>query len=221
MNTDQPLRIVGISCSPRHANTEILVKAALKTAEAEWGCETVYTSLAGKSIGGCVDCKGCVRKKSYCILKDDWLEVARLLIDPVPNGVIIGAPVYFFSVNSQTRAFMERCTSLIKGKWEPDFPHPVPDWSETASAAVTVGFDRHGGQEHALAAINNWFLAMGFPVVSAYYNGSPAWQLGTDARDSVIQDELGMANARETGRRVAQLATRLYLGSGPGTSGQA
>ena len=48
------LRYVGISSSPRHANTEILVKKVLEAAKAEteargYEAETVLVSLAGKN----------------------------------------------------------------------------------------------------------------------------------------------------------------------------
>ena len=65
-------------------------------------------------IQPCINCDGCIRKLSYCILKDDWLEVVSNIIDPVPNGLVLGSPVYFFSVNSAMRAFMERLHPLSR-----------------------------------------------------------------------------------------------------------
>jgi len=207
------IRIVGLAASPRKANTEILVKEALKTAEAlPFEVQTEFHSLAGKKIGPCIDCKGCVRKKSYCIIEDDWLEMVGPLIDPVPDGLIIGSPVYFFSAPSILRSFFERCTSLMKAKWEEGFPFPPPDWTKTAAGAIAIGYDRHGGQENTMTNILHWFLLTGFAAVGGDYIGGGAWQHFIDARDSVLQDEVGLEAARRVGRRVGLTAQMLNSG---------
>lgn len=214
------LRYVGISSSPRHANTEILVKKVLEAAKAEteargYEAETVLVSLAGKKIQPCINCDGCIRKLSYCILKDDWLEVVGNIIDPVPNGLVLGSPVYFFSVNSAMRAFMERCTSLVKGIWHPEFPHPVPDWSRTAAGAVTVGYDRNGGQEMALSNMLHFLLLNKFVTVApgheGGYVGAAGWQMGIEGanKEAVMQDKEGLKQADMLGVRIARTAILL------------
>ncbi|MBW1712259.1 MAG: flavodoxin family protein, partial [Deltaproteobacteria bacterium] len=201
------IRLVGLSASPRRANTEILVKEALQASqELGFGVETEFVSLAGKKIEPCTDCKACVKNKSYCVKKDHWLEVVQPLINPVPDGVIIGSPVYFFSTPSLLRAFFERCTSLLKAKWEEDFPHPPPDWTKTAGGAIAVGYDRHGGQELTLTNILHWLLTNGFVAVGGDYIGGGAWQQFVDAKDSVKNDEVGLEAARRVGRRVGLTA---------------
>jgi len=207
------IRIVGISASPRHANTEILVKEALKAVkELAFEVQTEFFSFVGKRIEPCTDCKGCVKKKSYCIKKDDWLNLVKPLIDPVPDGLIVGAPVYFFSTPSQLRAYFERCTSLVKAKWEKDFPYEPPNWTNTAGGAIAVGYDRHGGQENTMTNIHHWFLINGFVVVGGDYIGGGAWQQFEDARDSVKKDEVGREAARRVGIRVGLTAKMLNVG---------
>lgn len=214
------LRYVGISSSPRHANTEILVKRTLDAAKAEtqergYEAQTVLVSLGGKKIQPCINCDGCVRKLSYCILKDDWLEAVNNVIDPVPNGLVLGSPVYFFNVNSAMRAFMERWTSLVKGIWHPEFPHPVPDWSRTAAGAVTVGYDRNGGQEMALSTMLHFLLLNKFATVApgheGGYIGAAGWQMGIDGADkkAIKQDDEGLKQADILGRRIAHTAILL------------
>ncbi len=209
------IRIVGISASPRKANTAILVKEALKSAESlPLEVETEFVSLAGKKVGPCIDCKGCVRKKSYCIIEDDWLDLVKPLIDPVPDGLIIGAPVYFYSTPSILRAFFERCTSLMKAKWEEGFPYPPPDWTKTSAGALAIGFDRHGGQENTMTNILHWLILNGFVAVGGDYIGGGAWQHFIDARDSVLKDEVGLKAARLVGARVGLTAQMLNSGKG-------
>jgi len=209
------LRFVGISSSPRHGNTEIMVKEALNAAKQEamergYEAETVFVSFKGKKIQPCLNCDACIRQKRYCILKDDWLDLVKNIIDPVPNGLILGSPVYFFNVNSAMRAFMERCTSLLKAVWDPEFPHPVPDWSRTAAGAVTVGYDRNGGQEHALTSMLQFLLLNGFVTISephiGGYIGASGWQMGNDGAktDAILEDEIGLASCRALGKRIAR-----------------
>lgn len=222
------IRILGISSSPRHANTDILVKEALAAAEQKYGVSTQFISFKGKKINGCLDCKACERRRmptiqEQCVQKDDWRELVTPLLDPVPNGVIIGSPVYFFNVNAQLRAFMERCTSLAKGYWYADLPHRPPDWSRTAAGALSVGFHRHGGEEQAISTVLHWFLVNGFVVVGSHdpiggplgYIGGAAWQAvaGKKTMDAVLEDKWGLRCARAVGEKVAKTAILLATGS--------
>jgi len=222
------LRIVGISSSPRHANTELLVKHALKAAEEKYGATTELISFKGKKVNGCLDCKACLRRRTgslvdQCTQKDDWKELIRPLVDPVPNGVIIGSPVYFFDCNAALRAFMERCTSLFKAAWNEDYPYKVPDFTRTAAGALAIGFHRHGGEETAIGTILNWLLISGFVAVGSCdevegpigYNGGSAWQHadGIGGNDAVLRDEWGLRAARIVGERVGKTALLLAAGA--------
>ena len=207
------IKVLGIAASPRHGNTEILVREALKAAqELPFEVEVEFLSFAGKKIEPCTDCGYCVRKKSYCWKKDDWRELISALIEPPPDGVIIGSPVYFFSLPSILRAFFERCTCLFKQLWDKEFPFPPPDWTKTAAGAIAIGFHRHGGVEHALSSILHWFLTNGFVCVGGDYIGGGAWQLEIDSREAVLEDSIGMEAARRVGQRVAYTAKLLNEG---------
>jgi len=207
------IRIVGISSSPRHGNTEILVKEALLAAkEVSPDVKTESISFVGKKIEPCTDCRYCTKAKEYCFKKDDWLELIDPLIHEEPNGVIIGAPVYFFNANAALRAYFERCTCLMKQLWDKDFPHRPPDWTKTAAGAISVGFHRHGGEEHVLSTIHHWFLVTGFVCVGANYIGAAGWQQEEDEKDAVKKDKIGLEAARLLGKRVAYTARLLAAG---------
>ncbi|MCX6095236.1 MAG: flavodoxin family protein [Candidatus Bipolaricaulota bacterium] len=206
-------RIVGIAASPRHGNTEILVKEALRAAQEL--SETIAVELvtfAGKRIEPCTDCGACVRNKTYCWKQDDWWELIKPLVEPVPAGVIIGTPVYFFSTPSLLRAYFERCTCLFKQLWHADFPFSPPDWTRTAAGTVAVGFHRHGGVEHALSSVHHVLLTNGFVCVGGDYIGGGAWQLEEDSLDAVLKDRIGIAAARLVGERVGTTALLLQGG---------
>jgi len=219
------IRIVGLSSSPRHANTEVLLKEALNAAkEAYPEINIEFYSLKAKVIKHCYDCKACERRHAMslaeqCVLKDDWAEVVRPLVDPVPNGIIMASPVYFSDVNAQMRAFMERCTSLVKPFWFPSIPFPAPDFSRTAAGGISVGFHRHGGQESAILTIMRFCAIMGMAVVGSVdpdhgpigYYGGAGWEdvSGNPGREAVKQDAWGLFSARVLGRKVARTAIML------------
>ena len=95
------LKFVGICSSPRkNANTQILIEASLDAAEEtakilNFSAEVELVLLAQQKISPCLDCDACATQRSPCIIKDDWHELVRPLIDPIPDGVIFGSPVYF------------------------------------------------------------------------------------------------------------------------------
>ena len=132
----------------------------------------------------------------------------------------MGSPVYFFDVAAQLRAFMERCTSLMKAYWHTGHPHPPPDWSRTAAGALAIGSHRHGGQEHTCGTIINWFLTCGFVVVGSHslregpagYIGGSAWQGAGDGH-GVEGDRWGLEAARIVGQKVAKTALLLNAGA--------
>jgi len=224
------LKLVGLSSSPKKRSTYRLVEIALEAAKdailkekSDVEIETKIVSLAGKRIRECLDCKTCVKKGTICVLKDDWYECVKYLIDPVPDGVIIGSPVYFFSVNSKLRSFLERCTCLFKKAWQKDFSLQLPNWTKTAAGAITTGFHRNGGQEHAAADIINCLLSMGFVTVGSFslkdgpigYIAGTAWSgCHVDKSEDlpILADKIGLYSVKTLGTRVGETALRLRLG---------
>jgi multimeric flavodoxin WrbA len=213
------IRIVGISTSPREkGNTERMLEEAL-TAAAElgerlgYGVETELIALAKKKLFPCCNCDLCIKQRRLCPIDDDFLGIVAKLIDPVPDGLLFGSPVYFFHVNSLGRAFMERFTGLLKKIWLPDFPYDPPDFSQTAAGAIAVGADRHGGIEHTLSEIIHWLLIMGFVTVGGFYIGGGGWTYEDDSRDAILKDKLGLESARLVGQKVAKTAILLKKGA--------
>jgi multimeric flavodoxin WrbA len=97
------MKILGISGSPRQGSTtDRLVQEVLLGAA---DCETEFISLAGKKIGPCVDCLGCV-KTNVCVLKDDLAGLRPKIVEA--DAYVIGGPCYFRNLNGLTHCFFER-----------------------------------------------------------------------------------------------------------------
>ncbi len=202
-----------------------MLHEALQAAKAAYPeVTTEFYSLRAKVIKPCYDCKACERRNSMslasrCVLKDDWAETIRPLVNPVPNGIIMASPVYFAGINGQMQAFMERCTSLLKPYWFPDLPFDVPDYSRTAGGALSVGFHRNGGVETAILSMLQFIIIMGMCAVGSVdsengpigYFGGAGWEdvTGESNREAVKKDAWGLYSARVVGRKVARTAIML------------
>lgn len=179
------MKILGIVCSPRSGgNTEILVRKALESAEKE-GAEVEAWSVAGKDLKPCDHCLSCI-KTGQCHIKDDMQALYPKMIEA--DGIILGSPVYFWSITAQAKTVIDRTYALRR---------PTNRLEGKVGGAIAVAGRR--GQVEALTVINNFFLGKGM---------IPAG-LGVDGRGSekgdIEKDERAMTGAADLGRRIVQL----------------
>ena len=96
------MKVLGISGSPRKGQTtDQLVKEVL----AGIGLETEFVSLAGKRIGPCIACLGCV-KDNICKVEDDMQALREKIVEA--DAYVIGAANYFSTLNGLGHCFLER-----------------------------------------------------------------------------------------------------------------
>ncbi|GAB6062480.1 flavodoxin family protein [Deferrisoma palaeochoriense] len=96
------MKILGISGSPRRGSTtDRLVQAVLEGA----ACDTEFVSLAGRRIGPCIACLGCV-EDNVCKVRDDMAPLREKVL--AADALVIGAPNYFGLLNGLTHCFLER-----------------------------------------------------------------------------------------------------------------
>jgi multimeric flavodoxin WrbA len=96
------MKVLGVAGSPRKGQTtEKLVSAVLEGCE----CETELVSLAGKRIGPCIACLGCV-EDNVCVLDDDLKPLRENIVEA--DGYVIGGANYFGVLNGLAHCFLER-----------------------------------------------------------------------------------------------------------------
>jgi multimeric flavodoxin WrbA len=183
------LKIVGVVCSPRlGGNTEILVKEALNSAN-EVGCPTHLITLSGKQIKPCEHCGACYASGN-CSLEDDMQDIYPPLLSA--DGIIIGSPVYFWSVTGQAKLLMDRTYALR---------YPTYRLEGKVGGAIAVAGKR--GQVQTLALINTFFL--GQRMIPMH--------LGVDGRASkkseILDDIPAMTAAGQLGKDMVKLITTL------------
>ncbi len=96
------MNVLGVSGSPRvDHSTDRLVKEVLSTV----GVETEFVSLAGKAIGPCITCLGCV-EDNVCKVNDDMRELRQKIVDA--DAYVFGAANYYSILNGLSHCFLER-----------------------------------------------------------------------------------------------------------------
>jgi len=221
------VKVLGISGSPRHGNTDILVKESLKGAEELREVETEFISVKDKKIrGGCISTYRCFRDPSWTAPCRDYKndDVNEILLKMVEaDGIIVGVPVYWGGLTAQLKNVIDRSMSL-----EPlGFP-----LRNKVGGAIAVAYDRQGGLEGAIAELQRWFLTHDMIIVSVgperpkesigcYYGVAAlqGWPTPVSTRvdpkgslSAVKQDIVGMTAARFLGKRVAEMAKVIKAG---------
>lgn len=95
-------KVLILSGSPRkNGNSDILCDEFAKGAR-EAGHEVEKVRVAEKNIGYCRACK----EKGNCIIKDDMADVLQKIIDA--DVLVFASPVYFYSIDAQLKAVIDR-----------------------------------------------------------------------------------------------------------------
>ncbi len=109
------MKVIGIMGSPRiGGNSDVLLSQALAGAK-EAGADVVEKIILDrKHIGGCKDCKKC-NKMGVCTFKDDMAEIQKQILDAY--AVIHSTPVYFWTMTSQMKAYLDRWCVFFDAEW--------------------------------------------------------------------------------------------------------
>jgi multimeric flavodoxin WrbA len=195
----QVQKIIGISGSPRKGRTTAeAVQIALAAAqESVPGLQVEFIDLAEFRIPGNV-AAGIPLAPGE---QDDFSELLPRLNDPSIIGIIIGSPVYFGNMSALCKAFLDRCMALRSDGFK---------WRNKVAGVMAVGNARNGGQELTIASIK---IALQGQDVLAVGTGAPSVRIGAslwNQEDSIAGDTLGMDTAKDLGRNVAAIATRLW-----------
>ena len=79
---------------------------------------TIY--LHGKNLNGCMGCLACKKKPDEigCVQKDDVLPILEEMLKS--DAIVFSSPLYFWGVNAQLKAVIDRMFSLYTGMGRPE-----------------------------------------------------------------------------------------------------
>lgn len=112
--------ILAIYGSPRrNGNTATLLKHAVQGAK-DTGAGVEEIVLRDLKISPCLEIYGC-KQTGRCAIKDDFQALYDKLI--ACKGLMLASPIFFYSVSSHTKIFIDRCQSLwVKKYWIDNTP---------------------------------------------------------------------------------------------------
>ena len=207
------VKILGIIGSPRHGNTEILVKEALKATENVGGVKTEVLHVAPLKVNPCIACFRCfdeIGSTRGCPSFDDDMEKIYPKLAEC-DGIIIGSPVYFGGITGELKTFLDRTEPFVRYA-RTGYGGGL---SNKVGGAIAVGYNRNGGQETSIQMIHNYFLVHDMIVVGSgpvetpgcyYGGGAVTYPKRSRIRDAVLEDELGLRSSNGLGRKVALVA---------------
>ena len=114
---DHKVKILGVSASRRHANTETAVSLCLKAAENTGYAETEYLSLADydlKPCDGCMQCFGWQAPADggpACFKFNDDTEYLNNKTMET-DGLILATPIYIWGATSLMRIYLEKLNTF-------------------------------------------------------------------------------------------------------------
>lgn len=99
-------KVLILSGSPRKdGNSDILCNQFAKGA-LEAGNQVEVVRVADKKIAPCRACYYCRSHNGECVIKDDMAEVLQKMIDA--DVIVLASPVYFYSIDAQLKAVIDR-----------------------------------------------------------------------------------------------------------------
>ena len=206
------VKILGISGSIRHGNSEYLLKKSLEAAKriSPENIETELYSMAGKIINPCLSCLSCVDHRE-CILRDDFNELFEKWLEA--DAIIYSVPVFHLGLPAHFKAFIDRLGQSLFAKYSDRPPKLLK-----VIGVITQGTDLGGGEELAAIDIISHALVMGcIPIAGdppQSYIGALGWTKRSPLPDAfermVTQDDYDARITLEAtislGRRVAYTA---------------
>lgn len=191
------MKVLLINGSPHNNGTTFTALSAVAKSLNDNGIDTEIITVGDKDVSGCNVCCACV-KIGKCI-KDD---IVNVIIEKIQSadGVVIGSPVYYASLNGTLKAILDRVFFAKKS------------FANKPAAAVAVA--RRAGTTATLDIINKYFMINNMPVVSSQY-----WNMvfGSNSKQAE-QDAEGMQTMRTLGNNMAWLIKCIKAGQDAGIS---
>lgn len=99
-------KVLILSGSPRKNGNSAALCAEFARGAAEAGNAAEVVYLRDKKIAYCNACYYCKNHDGVCILKDDMAELLEKMNEA--DAIVMASPVYFYSVDAQMKALIDR-----------------------------------------------------------------------------------------------------------------
>ncbi len=178
------MKVIMINGSPHETGTTYRALNEIAKTLMENQIESEIITVGNRQVVGCDVCGAC-SKLGKCV-KDD---IVNTLIEKIEkaDGLIVGSPVYYASLNGTLKALLDRLFFAKKS------------FAYKPAAAVAVA--RRAGTTATLDIINKYFMLSNMPIVSSQYWNMVFGSNGLQAE----QDDEGLQTMRVLGKNMAWL----------------
>lgn len=129
-------KVLVLSGSPRkNGNSDILCDEFMRGA-VESGNDAEKIRVAEKRIAPCLGCYYCKDHNGDCVHKDDMREILQKIIDA--DVLVLASPVYFYSIDAQLKAVIDRTVARWLEVKNKEFYYIVTMADEALSSADTT-----------------------------------------------------------------------------------
>lgn len=190
------MKVLLINGSPHeHGCTDRALKEVAASLEKN-GVESEIFWIGKGDIHGCIACGTCGGSSNHCVFDDTVNKALEKMQES--DGLIVGSPVYYASLNGALSAFLDRM--FYAGAC---FHH---------KPAAAVASARRAGTTATLDIIQKYFTISQMPIVSSQY-----WNMvhGSSPVD-VEQDLEGLQTMRTLGKNMAWMLKCIEAGKNAG-----
>lgn len=129
-------KVLILSGSPRKGgNSDLLCDEFLRGAQ-EAGHEAEKIRVAAKKVTPCSACYYCRDHGGACVHKDDMAEVLQKMIEA--DVIVLASPVYFYSIDAQLKAVIDRTVARWLEVKDKEFYYIVTMADEADPSAGTT-----------------------------------------------------------------------------------
>ena len=176
-------KVLILSGSPRRGgNSDILCDEFARGAR-EAGNEVEKLRVADKKIHPCSGCYYCTSHGGACAHKDDMAEVLQKMIDA--DVLVLASPVYFYSIDAQLKAVIDRTVARWLEVRDKEFYY-----------IVTMADEPHQSADTTLACFRGYADCVEGAVEKGVIIGSGVYEPGK------VKDTPAMQQAYELGKNV-------------------
>lgn len=174
-------KILILSASPRKGgNSETLCDQFAKGAR-EVGHDAEKIRLDEQHIGFCSACYAC-RKLGHCVKEDDMVAILEKMAQA--DVIVLATPVYFYTMNAQMKAMIDRSLSGAGNIQNKEF------------YLIATAADGKPEMERTIDGLRGYLECLPNAREKGVIYGAGAWQLGD------IRENPAMSGAYEMGKNV-------------------
>ena len=186
------MKVLLLNGSPHENGTTKRALVEVAKSLNENGVETEILTVGNKRVAGCMACGGCA-KTGKCVFDDELIfEIVKKIEES--DGVVIGSPVYYASINGTLKAILDRVF------------YSKNSFANKVGASVVVA--RRAGTTATFDIINKYFAISSMPIVTSNYWNNVHGSNGAQAE----LDEEGMQTMRILGQNMAWLIKCIKFG---------